>query len=267
MTDVIRPLPNPGFDDPAENFHRASQMSALLSGSYSAAYSWEFVTDPAALGRFGVPTAFDDAAPGIELPHVDDAPRDRVIGALRARRSATSFDRTRSLSIEALGAILTEAAGVTSTSGRGTPSPGALYPLDCYVVVTAVTGVPPGFYGFHPFAQRLVHLGIDDDPRDWLTRTLAYQALARTCAAHVFLVGAFDRVRIKYGQRGYRFALLEAGHLAQSMLLVGEAYGVAGCAVGGFFDGEVDRAFDLNGVDVSVLHSIAFGAPVEEEST
>ncbi len=124
--------------------------------------------------------------------------------------------------------VLDEAAGITTTYGRGTPSPGALYPLDCYVTVANVEDVPSGFYGYDPYYHRLVSLNIALDPRAWLTSVLAYQDLAGTAAFHVFTVASFDRVRVKYGQRAYRFALIEAGHLVQSMLLIAEAEGIGG---------------------------------------
>ena len=44
----------------------------------------------------------------------------------------------------------------------------------------------------------------------------------------------------KYGQRGYRYVWIEAGHLAQNLYLVSGALGLASVALGGFFDDEAD---------------------------
>ena len=44
---------------------------------------------------------------------------------------------------------------------------------------------------------------------------------------------------IKYGDRGYRYVLLEAGHLAQNALLTCNALKLAAVPVGGFIDDEV----------------------------
>lgn len=135
--------------------------------------------------------------------------------------------------------------------------------MDCYVIVANVEEVPSGFYGYDPYHHRLVPLNITLDPREWLVSVLAHQDLAGTAAFHVFTVASFDRVRVKYGQRAYRFALIEAGHLVQSMLLIAEAEGIGACTVGGFFDRDVEDTFGLDGVNVSAVHSAAFGHRIE----
>nr|WP_154923568.1 SagB family peptide dehydrogenase [Microbacterium testaceum] len=263
MNDQFRPLPVPGLDDPAENFLVASKMSPLVSGAYSEAYAYEFATDPAALARFGTPTVFASEPSAIRAAQDIQEGGVGVIDALRSRRSLPIFDDGRPVAGQILYRVLDEAAGITTTYGRGTPSPGALYPLDCYVTVANVEGVRAGFYGYDPYHHRLVPLNVTRDPREWLISVLAYQDLAGTAAFHVFTVASFDRVRVKYGQRAYRFALIEAGHLVQSMLLIAEAEGVGGCTVGGFFDRDVDTTFGLDGVTASAVHSAAFGHPIE----
>ena len=262
MTATPLPLPTPLLDDPAENFHLASRISPLIGHSHTGPYPERFFAEPDLHLAFGVPTLFDGASDGHDFAvPPGDHERGSVIGAMRERRSENVFDAGRSIPRRALAAILTEACGITDTHGRSAPSPGRLYGLDCFVVVAGVAGVAPGFYGFHPFRHRLVRLGIPIDPRSWFSDALAYRTIAATCGAMVFIAAAFDRLRIKYGQRGYRFALLEAGHVAQSLLLLAAAERVAACAVGGYFDDEVDRTLGLNGLDISVVHSVALGMP------
>lgn len=266
MTQLPPPLAVPLLDDPAETFHRASRMTRLLSSAHFGAYAHRFFADPEIRFSFGVPTAFSgEPGEGIDLRRGAEAPPGSVVGALRARRSTGEFASDTSFPASALAAILDEAAGVTAEFGRGSPSAGGLYPIDCFVAVADVEGIPSGFYGFHPFRGCLIPLRIDRPVRAWLEEVVAYRITARTCAAVVFVAAAFDRVRIKYGQRGYRFALLEAGHLAQSMLLVAAAEGVGACPLGGYFDDEVDRTLGLNGVDASVIYSVALGSLAAEE--
>jgi SagB-type dehydrogenase family enzyme len=72
----------------------------------------------------------------------------------------------------------------------------------------------------------------------------------------VALVATFARTRAKYGLRGYRFALLEAGHLAQALITNATALGLRTLPWGGFLDGLVDAALDLDGVERSCLYLV-----------
>lgn len=269
MDDNYRPLPVPRTDDPAENFLVASKMSGLVSGAYSEAYAFEFATEPEALDRFGLPTFFEARTSYVSAP----VPEPRAHGgrgmtvseALRSRRSRQHFDPARPVALQSLRCILDESAGITAEHGRGTPSPGRLYPLDCIAVVANVDQLRSGFYGYDPFRRSLVELDIAEDPRPWLRSVLAYQTLGETAAFHVFVAASFDRVKIKYGQRAHRFALIEAGHLIQSMLLLAECEGIGSCPVGGFFDAAVDRTLGFDGVDSSVIYGAAFGQVLADD--
>ncbi|MGI8420822.1 MAG: nitroreductase family protein [Gaiellaceae bacterium] len=68
---------------------------------------------------------------------------------------------------------------------------------------------------------------------------------------------------LQIGLRGYRFALLEAGHLAQNLLLTGTALELACIPLGGFFDRRMDDLLDLDGVNESMLYAVAVGRPAE----
>ena len=71
----------------------------------------------------------------------------------------------------------------------------------------------------------------------------------------------FWRSRFKYGLRAYRFALLEAGHAAQNLLLAATALDLAAVPLGGFFDRILDATLGLDGVDRSSLYVICVGSP------
>ncbi|MFO0846553.1 MAG: nitroreductase family protein [Gemmataceae bacterium] len=76
------------------------------------------------------------------------------------------------------------------------------------------------------------------------------------------LVGDGERVRGKYGSRGGRFLLLEAGHLMQNLCLMSWRLGLATVPLGGFFEREVARAFTLPAGD-TVLYLGLCGGPAE----
>jgi SagB-type dehydrogenase family enzyme len=69
----------------------------------------------------------------------------------------------------------------------------------------------------------------------------------------------FWRSRFKYGLRGYRFVLLEAGHAAQNALLAAAALALAAVPLGGFYDRRVDELIEADGVDESALYLVCVG--------
>ena len=125
---------------------------------------------------------------------------------------------------------------------RAWPSAGAMYPIEVYLA---------------PLEQRnwIVPSTIISRSRtassSWaLARTIRSSA-RRVCgriwpnaAGLLILTGVFERTQIKYGERGYRFVLLDAGHLAQNILLACEDLRLAAVPLGGFHDDAVGNGSD-----------------------
>lgn len=257
-------LPRVRGDDPAENYHTASKLSHWVNESFSAPYAFELANDPTALAGFGIPDSTVDSTARSEL--IRPAAPTPIGAVLQARRSATEFGPT-TVDFGTVSRILLDSACFAADGSRGAPSAGALYPLDVYLCITGVHGLDDGFYSLDPFAAELRKLRITADSREFLQQTLLFQNLATNSAFHVFFVASFSRQRIKYGQRSYRFALFEAGHLAQAMIMSAQESGLASCPVGGFIDQAVDELLCLDGVEQSVLYSVAFGSPASPPGT
>jgi len=142
---------------------------------------------------------------------------------------------------------------------RAVPSGGALYPLELYVAALRIEGLEPGLYHFDPLAPALavVHdsLGADD-----VSPLSTYPEIVAGSAAVLFIAAVFGRTRFKYGMRGYRFALLEAGHVAQNVLLTATAFGLGAVPLGGYYDRLTDEFLGLDGVNESTLYTVAVGS-------
>ena len=69
----------------------------------------------------------------------------------------------------------------------------------------------------------------------------------------------FWRSRFKYGLRGYRFALLEAGHLVQNLVLAAGALEVGALPLGGFYDRRVDELVGADGLDEATVYAVLLG--------
>lgn len=61
----------------------------------------------------------------------------------------------------------------------------------------------------------------------------------------------------KYSERGYRFALLEAGHIGQNTCLLATARGIKVCPIGGFHDENLANLIDIDLNDELPLYCIS----------
>ena len=68
------------------------------------------------------------------------------------------------------------------------------------------------------------------------------------------------RAARKYGRRAERYCFLEAGHVAQNVLIQAEALQLAGVPIGAFDDEAVARVLGLP-EDCSVLYMLPIGHP------
>jgi nitroreductase len=73
------------------------------------------------------------------------------------------------------------------------------------------------------------------------------------------MAGFTGRIRPRYGERGYRYMLLEAWHIAHNMSLLGAAYGLGALCDGGFVDTAISRLLGLDDVTEIPLYIVAMG--------
>lgn len=203
--------------------------------------------------------------PTVALPADLPAAAGGLDAALLGRTTARSFGGGE-VALAALAKVLRCAYGVTRDNEgtafprpfRAVPSGGALYPLEIYVAARRVDGLDPGLYHYDPEDHSLDVLR-PGDAAGALAEHLVQGDLARAAAATLVVSAVFFRSTFKYGDRGYRFVLLEAGHLAQNALLAAEGLGLAAAPVGGYFDRAVDRFLGLDGVDESAVYVLLVG--------
>lgn len=75
----------------------------------------------------------------------------------------------------------------------------------------------------------------------------------------LILTAVFQRTRWKYQGRTYRYLMLEAGHIGQNVYLVATSMGLGTCAVGAFFDDDLDRPLEVDGTREAVVYLLAVG--------
>jgi SagB-type dehydrogenase family enzyme len=63
----------------------------------------------------------------------------------------------------------------------------------------------------------------------------------------------------KYGNRGFRYIHLDAGHVCQNLYLAAEAVQCGTCAVGGFIDDRVNALLRLDGEEQFAIYMATLG--------
>jgi SagB-type dehydrogenase family enzyme len=241
------------LDDPAETFHEASSLYPDVAPGRLQSLL-ELQTSPALQQTVARAGYTRDHLPGIELPPValgNVALRD----ALVSRRSRTA-ETASSLSLTAIGS-LAGAAYRSAGDRRPVPSGGALYPLELYVVALQVDGLGVGVHHYSPYRHRLESLGPVD--RAQVAQALVEPELVDSAAALIVLTAMFWRSRFKYGLRGYRFALIEAGHVMQNVVLAATALGIAARPLGGYYDRLLDGLVGADSLDEASVYAVLLG--------
>lgn len=251
------------LDDAAETYHEASKLyPSMLARQVAGSLRLTASPELQASARRAVRHNLNRQALRLPAPSTPDT---TLAAVLRSRRSQRSFG-AGALTLVELATVLHAGYGITHAGGEDDPQPlrtapsgGALYPLEVYLVSAQVADVEPGLYHFDPLRHALEARSQGPAPLAALREAAIYPEIMDGCAATILVTGMFWRSRFKYGLRGYRFVLLEAGHLVQNVLLMCEALRLAAVPLGGFYDRPIDELLGADGVNESVLYAVCLG--------
>jgi SagB-type dehydrogenase family enzyme len=179
--------------------------------------------------------------------------------SLNARRSVREFT-DEPLSLLEVSQLLWAAQGITSpTGGRTAPSAGGLYPLEIYLVAGTVRNLPAGIYHYVPDGHQLSLISAGDYLQKLSQASLGQKAVA-AAAVDLVISSVYDRTTKKYGERGVRYADIEAGHAAQNIVLQAVAIRLGAVTIGAFDDIQVKKLLSLAEVETP-LYVIPVGYP------
>lgn len=162
---------------------------------------------------------------------------------LARRRSVREF-APGALTLNEISRLLWAAQGITAASGRTAPSAGATYPLEIYVGVAHVDGLPAGIYHYRP-QQHYLEVVSGTDILPPLPAAANGQKWLQQAAVVIVITAVFARTTARYGTRGERYVHMESGHAAQNLLLQAAEIGLCATPVGAFSDTSVARLLQL----------------------
>lgn len=183
----------------------------------------------------------------MELPVVNTTGTVTVEQAIGQRRTVRSFI-PKKLSLDQLAQLLWAVQGITGKRNafRSTPSAGALYPMDVYVVAGqgCVDEIKAGVYHYEAREHALAAMAESDLRVEVAEASLSQMWMARA-PVNFIITAEYKRVCNKYGRRGERYAMIETGHIGQNLFLQAEALGLKAGIVGAFDDAEINRLLNL----------------------
>ncbi len=188
--------------------------------------------------------------------------------ALASRRSRREFSADP-LTLEELSFLLWATQGITARDRdaggevtqefRTAPSAGGRFPLETFLSVHRVAGVPPGIYRYLPSNHQLVLVREDPDMPTKITATCYGQEFAGDSAV-VFLWAAVPyRTEWKYAYLSHRMIAMEAGHVCQNLYLAAESIGAGTCALLSYHQQGADSLVGADGEEEFVVYIACLG--------
>jgi SagB-type dehydrogenase family enzyme len=197
----------------------------------------------------------------IHLPTLDEYRGLYTEDAIQRRRSTRDYS-SQSMALEELSRLLYLTGGINSERWgrklRSAPSAGALYPIEIYPVIHRVEGLQAGLYHYGLQDHTLNVLRHDNLRGEIVKNGLMQEFLGQANLVLVF-TAIFQRLRWKYQERSYRYALIEAGHLGQNVYLAGTSMGIGICAVGAFLDNDLNAMLGVDGHKEAAIYMLAVG--------
>ncbi|SMD14781.1 SagB/ThcOx family dehydrogenase [Sporomusa malonica] len=231
--------------------------------------------------KYGQPSPSSDQAKGLPYPPVElecsgtdcalDLPDPKgfnpadisVTDAISQRVSVRKY-ADKPLTLHELSYLLWCTQGVKSIKShlatfRNVPSAGARHAFETYLLVNHVTGLIPGLYRFLAVDHQLVRMEAPDNIGDIITEACIKQKFVQTSAVTFIWTAATYRMTYRYGQRGYRYLHLDAGHVCQNLYLAAEAIDSGVCAIAAFDDDKLNQALHIDGHEQFAIYVATLG--------
>jgi len=191
---------------------------------------------------------YENAISRISLPKPEFSPDTKFWDIINKRHTTRAF-KNEPLSIMDLSQLLFGMSGLTRVfpkfAFRTIPSAGALYPIEIYAIINNVDGIEQGIYHYNIEKHELECLKQGDFKKS-VAEACYGQRMLQKSAVNFVWTAIIERTRITYAERAYRYIYLDCGHLAQNFYLAAEALGLNVCAVGAYYDDEINKILDLD---------------------
>ena len=197
--------------------------------------------------------SYDESMEIIDLPKVDKSiiTKNDIFQCILDRKSYRNY-LDEEVTLEELSYLLMTTQGIKEIRGnnyvglRPVPSAGGRHPYETYLGVVNVKGLKVGIYRYLPLEHKLLFIREEEDLDKKIVEGVNTQKFAGNAAVTFIWACIPYRTEWRYGERTYKIALLDAGHIGQSLYLACETIGLGTCAIASYNQKLID---DLIGVD------------------
>ncbi len=177
----------------------------------------------------------------IELPKPQLKGKISLEEAVLKRHSVREYEN-KDLSIQQISNLLWTGQGIIAKkygmSFKTAPSAGALYPMEVYFLNK------DGIFHYIPDGHKIDKKIIKDTRKELCDAALGQECI-KNAPLNIVICAVYKRTTIKYGERGIRYVWIEAGHIAQNILLQAVSLGLSGVPIGAFYDDKVKEILNL----------------------
>jgi SagB-type dehydrogenase family enzyme len=204
----------------------------------------------------------------VRIPLPDPAARVDIPQSLHdlfSRRRSTREYLQEPISLDELSFLLWATQGVKEVTDRPAtlrpvPSAGARHAFETYLLINRVDGLVPALYRYIALEHSLIE--VDSRPetaKGIAAACLTSRPLCTKSAVTFIWVAVTERMTWLYGERGYRFLHLDAGHVCQNLYLAADLVACGTCAIGGFNDENINHLLGLDGEKLFVIYLATVG--------
>jgi SagB-type dehydrogenase family enzyme len=209
----------------------------------------------------------------IPLPECASPASKPLLEIMRRRRTNRNVERS-ALSLQELSECLYAGLGITglvrTETGllplKMTPSGGARNPFEAFVLVRNVQSLDAGIYHYSAFDHSLEQVA--DPPGISPKELVKGQEWADDMPAIIFLVAVLRRTTWKYNDpNAYRVVLIEAGHIAQNIMLACTSNNLTACPTAALSHKQISKVLNLSDITQTPIYALLVGRPGENTDT
>lgn len=186
-----------------------------------------------------------------------------VHDVMRGRRTEREFSKERPITLEQISRVL---SSIQVTDGQENPTQGAVrayasaggrYPIEAYLLPLNSAGLQKRLYHYHVRTHSLEKLWQFSEQQ--FNECFPGDSWCAEAGLAIILTACHARSRAKYGERAYRYCLLEAGQIAQNIQLLCASEGLGCCNYGAFVDDMLMHLLDVSPHEELVVHALFLG--------
>jgi SagB-type dehydrogenase family enzyme len=205
----------------------------------------------------------NDGIINLPKPQLNDETDTNLLNLINERKSVRSYD-SNEITMDELSYFLWCTQGVKNkvkekATFRTVPSAGARHAFETYLLINNVEGLEPGVYRYIALKHAIVPYDLTEDIGGRLLASCLGQGMVTMSNVTFFWTADIYRMSYRYGERGYRYIHLDAGHVCQNLYLAAESRGCGVCAIAAFDDDEANSALGIDGDTEFVVYIASLG--------